>query len=74
MDAATLYVTLTLASGKPDTSTYGFTSLRSCEESVEKLQALDRKDHRWGKRKLARDRKQWEAMSIAMGKLGIAGA
>ena len=27
-----------------------------------------------GKRKLARDRKQWEAMSIAMGKLGIAGA
>jgi PadR family transcriptional regulator PadR len=26
-----------------------------------------------GKRKLARDRKQWEAMSIAMGKLGIAG-
>jgi PadR family transcriptional regulator PadR len=27
-----------------------------------------------GKRKLARDRKQWEAMSVAMGKLGIAGA
>jgi PadR family transcriptional regulator PadR len=27
-----------------------------------------------GKRKLARDRKQWEAMSIAMGKLGIAEA
>jgi PadR family transcriptional regulator PadR len=27
-----------------------------------------------GKRRLARDRKQWEAMSIAMGKLGIAGA
>jgi PadR family transcriptional regulator PadR len=26
-----------------------------------------------GKRKLARDRKQWEAMSIAMGKLGIVG-
>jgi PadR family transcriptional regulator PadR len=27
-----------------------------------------------GKRRLARDRKQWEAMSLAMGKLGIAGA
>lgn len=27
-----------------------------------------------GKRRLARDRKQWEAMSVAMGKLGIAGA
>ncbi len=27
-----------------------------------------------GKRRLARDRKQWEAISIAMGKLGIAGA
>jgi PadR family transcriptional regulator PadR len=27
-----------------------------------------------GKRKLARDRRQWEAMSVAMGKLGIAGA
>jgi len=27
-----------------------------------------------GKRRLARDRRQWEAMSIAMGKLGIAGA
>lgn len=27
-----------------------------------------------GKRKLAHDRKQWEAMSVAMGKLGIAGA
>jgi len=27
-----------------------------------------------GKRKLAHDRKQWEAMSAAMGKLGIAGA
>jgi PadR family transcriptional regulator PadR len=27
-----------------------------------------------GKRRLARDRKQWQAMSIAMGKLGIAGA
>jgi PadR family transcriptional regulator, regulatory protein PadR len=27
-----------------------------------------------GKSKLASDRKQWEAMSIAMGKLGIAGA
>ena len=26
-----------------------------------------------GKRKLAHDRKQWEAMSVAMGKLGIAG-
>jgi PadR family transcriptional regulator PadR len=27
-----------------------------------------------GKRRLARDRKQWQAMSVAMGKLGIAGA
>jgi PadR family transcriptional regulator PadR len=27
-----------------------------------------------GKRRLARDRKQWQAMSAAMGKLGIAGA
>lgn len=27
-----------------------------------------------GKRKLARDRRQWEAMTVAMGKLGIAGA
>ena len=27
-----------------------------------------------GKRRLARDRRQWEAMSIAMGKLGITGA
>ena len=27
-----------------------------------------------GKRRLARDRRQWEAMSVAMGKLGIAGA
>jgi PadR family transcriptional regulator PadR len=27
-----------------------------------------------GKRRLARDSKQWEAMSVAMGKLGIAGA
>ena len=26
-----------------------------------------------GKRKLARDRKQWEALSIAMGKLGLMG-
>lgn len=27
-----------------------------------------------GKRRLARDRRQWQAMSAAMGKLGIAGA
>jgi PadR family transcriptional regulator PadR len=27
-----------------------------------------------GKRQLARDRKQWEALSMAMGKLGVIGA
>ena len=27
-----------------------------------------------GKRQLARDRKQWEALSLAMGKLGVIGA
>jgi PadR family transcriptional regulator PadR len=26
-----------------------------------------------GKRQLARDRKQWEALSVAMGKLGVIG-
>ena len=27
-----------------------------------------------GKRQLAHDRKQWEALSVAMGKLGVLGA
>lgn len=47
IDAATLYLTLTLANGEPSTSTHGFESLQACEDAMKALRALDRTDHSW---------------------------
>ena len=45
MDAATLYIVLTLPNGEQQTSTQKFPTLQACEAQAEWLRQLDRLDH-----------------------------
>ena len=45
MDAATLYVVLTIPNGEQSTSTQKFPTLEACEAQAEWLRQLDRLDH-----------------------------
>jgi hypothetical protein len=44
MDAATLYMVLTLPNGEQSTSTMGFSTLEGCEAQVELLRTVERPD------------------------------
>jgi hypothetical protein len=46
MDAATLYVVLTLANGEQQTSTVGYSSLQACAAQMDFLRTVQRADRK----------------------------